>query len=663
MTDQESLKLDIISAYIGSPLTDEQKEFASNFLLDTISFSDPGTGKTHTLTAGLVMLQCYHHVDGRKVDCMSFTNAAVAELAARYQSLCKKLTIVPTIEFNTFHSLSNKIMKASYPRMTITAKGDPKMDIEDMQAYMESEELDNTDINYVRKVIKAINELNSSLTFHPDNVAQRFAFINLHMDLEKFQNLRRKWFTRGIVTNKIVQGDIPLYCLYALMTKPEIGSVWKGKYKVMVVDEFQDLSLLHLRILSVVANTLIVVGDMKQQIYAFNGACPQIVKEYFKLHPNARVCNLTQSFRCSQKIADFATAVIKPNDESIKPFTGHSNESSIEIVKRSNIDWEKISKDIDESRFKYGNSKMQDIMFLYRNNASALPIVEALYKKGIPFRCSRFTKVMDIPVFSTMTKLVNAAWHPTSKDEVKTALLLFDEFKKLSYGEDPGPVQAMEQTHLGIFDINYAYKNIESREILAAMKEAHDAIVRNVSAGSVYMKVFNVYQKYLYKKEIWMIDNPLQFYLGLAAHVCNNKPYPLMYNEEFDKEQQNAKYVAGNVGVRCYTMHTSKGLEADNVYILDCDEGVFPNAKIMDEKFKAGCYYDIAQDIHAERNLLYVAITRAKSNVTISYSGDVVTSLISNPSDNEYTKYDKYLEEQPEYDDATAFFNLFNIGG
>ena len=320
MTNEERVKLDIISAYIGSPLTEEQKEFACDFRKDTISFSDPGTGKTHTLTAGLIMAQQYHKVPGDKINCMSFTNAATSEMAGRYEKLCRKCSVPPTVVFNTFHSLSNRIMRDAYPTMKILAKGNVKQDVEDMVQYLRNVGIEaEDDKKYVRKVINAINTLNSSLTFHPDNLITKHAFVELNMDINVFQSLRRTWFVRGITTNEIVQGDIPLYCLYALMRKPDIIQKWKGKYQIMVVDEFQDLSLLHLRILSYIAKTLIVIGDMKQQIYAFNGACKEIVREYRKLHPDARVCNLTQSFRCGQEIADFATRIIKPNYPDIVP--------------------------------------------------------------------------------------------------------------------------------------------------------------------------------------------------------------------------------------------------------------------------------------------------------------------------------------------------------
>lgn len=665
MTNEERIKLDIISAYIGSPLTEEQKEFASNFTRDTISFSDPGTGKTHTLTAGLIMAQTYHKVPGASINCMSFTNAAVSEMAGRYEALCKKCSIAPTVKFNTFHSLSNAIMRNAYPGMKIVDKGNIAKDIDDLTVYL-SEcgiNIDEENKNFVRKVLRAINDLNSSLTFHPDNVARKYAFVELGISIEQFQELRKKWFLRGIVLNEIVQGDIPLYCLYALMSKPDIIDKWKGKYKIMVVDEFQDLSLLHLQILSYIAETLIVIGDMKQQIYAFNGACPQIVKEYLKLHPNAVTCNLTQSFRCGSEIAKFATDIIKPNDNSIECFTGHDRGSSVNIVHRRDLNWKDIVANIEADQRVHGRANARDVMFLYRNNASAIPIIEELYKKGIPFRCSKFAKIMDIPMFDSMSKLANAAWQPQDVAMVTEALKLFPEFSALPWGAEPAPVTAMKASGKDLFTIMYRYKETSSLELLEAMKNARRMIVENKSAGTVYMKLLNAYKNHIYKREWWKIDNTDEFYFNLVAPICNSKPYPIMYNEELEKSIKNTQSIQANVGIRCYTMHSAKGLEADDVYILDCDEGTFPNSKVMKNKLNAGCSYDVAVDIRSERNLLYVAITRAKYNVTISYSGAEPTKLITDPNFSEYNEYDEiYKLGDTDFNDADEFFKLFKIG-
>ncbi len=667
MTQEESNKLDIISAYIGSQLTDEQKEFASDFTQDTISFSDPGTGKTHTLVAGLIMAQRHHKIPGDKINCMSFTKAATSEVAARYEKLCKACSVTPSVKFNTFHSLTNTILADAYNReMVVNDEYSMiRSDVQALLGYMQSKGLEvaDDDFRYVRNVLSAINTLNASLVFHPENVQNRFEFIQLNMDIDIFQELRVDMFMRGLISKSINVGDIPLYCLYALMKRKEVIQKWRGKYKIMVVDEFQDLSLLHLHILSYIAETLIVIGDMKQQIYEFNGACPHIVAEYKKMHPNARVCNLTKSFRCGQEVADFATNIIKPDIPDIVPFTGHNRGSNVSVVKRNELDWKEIVGNMAAEKRLGGFGNMTNIMFLYRNNASAIPVIEELYKAGIPFRCSKFAKIMDIPIFKTLSKLCNAAWQPENPTFVDAALKCFPEFKNAEFGKPVAPVLAMKSSGKNIFEVNYRYRENSSIEILEAMKQASMAIANKKSAGVTYMKLMPIYDKYLYRMEWWTIDHEKEFYFNLVGNICNTKPYPLMYNEEMEKEMQNNQSIKSQFGVRCYTMHAAKGLEADDVYILDADEGVFPNSKITKKKADVGCYRDIAVSIISERNLLYVAVTRARRNVVISYSGTAVTKLISNPNDPEYTQWAQYYNKDViEYDDADEFYKLFKIG-
>lgn len=668
MTQEERTKLDIISAYMGSPLTDEQMELASNFTRNTISFSDPGTGKTHTLVAGLLMAQRHHQTPGNKINCISFTKAATSELAGRYTSMCKICSISPTVSFNTLHSFCQQILTDAYHGSMRIVDNDTKRDVEDLADYMKAlgipvNKEDIKDIQHIRKVLRAINSLNSALVFHPANVASRYEFVELGMTVEDFQHLRTDMFIRGLISQNIRVGEIPLYCLYALMKRDDVVKRWKGKYAITVVDEFQDLSLLHLQIMSYVSNTLVVVGDMKQQIYEFNGACPHIVAEYMRMRPDARICNLTKSFRCGQEIADFATKVVKPNDTSIMAFTGHTRGSSVNIEHRKNLNWKDLIGELAEQKRIGGFQGMTNTMFLYRNNASAIPIIEELYKQGLPYRCSHFAKVMDIPIFETLSKLVDAAWHPMDRTKVDVALRCFPEFRNTPFHQETAPVQAMKASGKGFFDISYKYREQSSTEIILAMMQAAKAIQQNKSAGNVYMQLMGVYDKHLYKLEWWKVDNPKEFYFNLVAPICNTKTYPLMYNEELEKDMKNNEAIQARFGIRCYTMHSAKGLEADDIFILDCDEGTFPNSKVMKRKLDAGCYKDTAINIRSERNLLYVAITRAKNSVTISYSGNEITRLISEPDGETYTRWDKYYDKDTiEYNDADEFFKLFKIG-
>ena len=670
MTQEERQELSVISAYYGgNSLTEEQMEFASDFTKNTISFSDPGTGKTHTLVAGFIMAQRYHKVPGREIYCMSFTRAATAEVKARYDALTDRFCMSPTVVFGTFHRMSNQILGDAYPGIKVVEdydyRGlDPSNDpLKDMKGIMNVVGISCDDYNYVKKVINAVNNLNSSLTFHPEELTRMYNFVELGISVEQFQEIRKHWFLRALGKQVITQGDIPLFCLYALYSAPEVKAKWCNKYKIMVIDEFQDLSLLHLGILSAVAKTLIVIGDMKQQIYTFNGACPQIVSAYLKMYPDARICNLTKSFRCKQEIADFATDLIRPNDPSVKAFEGMGTGGSVEIIHRRELNWKAIADKIRDSVDKSNIAATKDVMFIYRNNASAIPIMEELYQRKILFRNPKFKRVMDVPIFKDLCALANVAWEPKNKVFVEAALKLFPEFSE-SRDSIKNFLNIMNSTGKDFFQVSEKrkFKQKSSLDIIEAMQQARTKILERKSAGVVLNKLLPVYESYIIAGNWWKLDNSKDFYLNLVAPICNAKEYPIMVYEENEKAEKNKQNIMTEMGVRCYTVHSAKGLEANEVYILDCDEGLFPNSKIKKKKESAGCLYDVACDIRSERNLLYVAVTRAKTRCIISYSTEPCL-LVSSPEDNPYNPYDDiYRDMQVDFDNTDEFCKLFRLG-
>ena len=129
-------------------------------------------------------------------------------------------------------------------------------------------------------------------------------------------------------------------------------------------------------------------------------------------------------------------------------------------------------------------------------------------------------------------------------------------------------------------------------------------------------------------------------------------------NEKLGKVQQANNAL---MGIKCYTMHSAKGLEADDVYILDADEGIIPSKKNLDKLLRAGCDYEAARMVREERNLLYVAITRAKENVVITYYKDL-TQLIKSPENNDYSDLDsEYENVHADYDEVGAFLRIINL--
>jgi hypothetical protein len=195
------------------------------------------------------------------------------------------------------------------------------------------------------------------------------------------------------------------------------------------------------------------------------------------------------------------------------------------------------------------------------------------------------------------------------------------------------------------------------------MLNARKAIEENKNASVVLNQVLEAYTRHIIKGQWWRFDQPAEFYFNLIAPVCAAKTYPLMIGEELDKSQTNEKCIQAGMGIRLYTIHSAKGLEADDIYILDCDEGMFPNTKVEKRKIDAGCFYDVACDIRSERNLLYVACTRAKDSLTITFSSGEPAKLLARPDLNDYIEYDRVYEEaKKDYDDAAEFYKLFRLG-
>lgn len=653
VTNEELFDLKLIEHSIGKPLTDEQRAFASNFNRDIISFSNPGTGKTHTLIAGIIMAQKHHQIPGSRILCMSYTRASMIEIEGRYKELCHKMRQVNVVPFKTFHSFTNEMLKDVFTSMTVISKNEGRVAIEDMQGYFKDLQIPMPcNDRYALNVIRVINELNSAFVFDERNIDKRYSFKQLEMSMEYFNELRKMWFYRGITLDQITQGEIPLYCLYALMNNPEVGEKWRGRYDIVIIDEFQDMSPVNLQILSRVAKNLIVVGDMKQQIYTYNGACPEIVDMFYRIKPDAIQRNLSKSFRCSKAIADFATQIIKPNYDDIEPFKGFEGGPDVQFVDRRNLDWTSIVSGINMH-------SLQDFLILYRNNASTIPLVDALYSRGIPFRCSKFKKVMEIPVLESMCKLVDAAWNPSNEKVVREALALFPEFRRDQYNI---PVlSAMRSSGKSLFDVNYRYVEDSSYNIISAMRAAQRSIQLNETAGKTIMQVRAVYEKYILPAEFWKLGtNTELYYLNMAAPIANVMTYPKMSLREQNKADKEMECSTSNIGLRCYTMHASKGLEAETVYILDCNEGLLPNSSQLERRIKAGCLYDAAVNVRTERNVLYVAATRAKRNLIVSYSDTSLTRLITDPDAMDYRRLDEvYEDEHMLYDDESEFFKLF----
>lgn len=659
ISDDMRISLDMICSATGRGLTEEQKIFASDFTKSTISFSDAGTGKTYATAVGLVHTQTYHKVPGDKICVLSFTKEAAREIRQRYDLMTKYTFSIKEARFSTFHSLCNSILSTAWGRPNIQKGHDWVEDVEYMHKICKRYNLEDVSDTTCRQIISTIDSMNANFIFDKNNLNQMLKFKSLKLDATTFNEMRVDWFVMQATSKKIPQGDIPIHCYYLLKRNKTIINMYNKMFDVLIVDEFQDMSVLYLKILFELSKSIVVIGDMKQQIYAFNGASDSIVKEFLHMYSDARQCSLTRSFRCRNELLDTAMKLEQPNLVGEQEYSGTGNGGIVEIKSSRQFDFNALCNDIMEMQQNRETMEQRDIMFLARNNLSVMSIIEKLYKVGVQFRTNKFKRVMDIPIFEEMCILLDAIEDDTDVTKVGRALRLFKEFR---YRRDDSQIpllSVIRSTGKGWLDINYDYKSNHWVALMRLFRNLKEALIKETPCTNIFNTLLTIYENYIIEGQWWKLEFEKEFYINLVAPIIGRKSYQRMRAEENDKLSINNNNMALYTGVRCYTIHSAKGLEADEVYILDCEKGVIPSEKNMKKYLHAKCYYEAAKVIRNERNLLYVAVTRARNKAVLLYDAEL-SELIKSPLENSYSYLDEiYYNNTDDYYNDETFMALF----
>lgn len=636
--------------------TEEQRDFIKNLDTPGICFASPGTGKTASAVAGLLLTELYKQIPGNKIYALSFTNAATLELSVRHKEACSRLGINQNVNFKTLHSMCTNILRENHELLGMeNLRISSSFSIESLSRIIMSacqERNIEIDPRNIRNIVKAVRTLNSSLTFEKHNVESKMCFIETRLKYEDFTFIRKLLYDYNKLAERIQVDDIMLYTLELLLKHPEVSRKFKDQCRVMLVDEAQDLSLLQLRIISLLTDCPVLIGDIKQQIYAFNGACQEIVGQFYKYFPGAWRKYFSRSFRCKNEIANYATKLILPNHVGGEDFTGTGDGGVVTVG--TGIDYDTICKEISDKFLMNRRNFEKGILFLFRNNASALPVSEAFFKWKCPFRVNNYTPVQSLPVIKDLCDFVNLATNPGILENVACLPKLIPEFRAYESYTDIPIYRIMKQKHIGLFDVNYKFKNeFNGEHVMQLLLEVHDMAVGGALASELFNKLYpTYYQVWLQERERYL-EYDAKYYLRLANPIIQGKTYPALIKNEIEKMKFIDECNARRIGVRCYTFHSAKGLEDDIVYMVDCDQDIIPNASKLDRMVRFNCDLDAAREIRNERSLVYVAATRAKEELHVYYNGEISKLL---EGENPYLKYDMLYENfKIDYRDVEVF--------
>ncbi|GHQ90676.1 DNA helicase [Helicobacter pylori] len=640
-------------------LNPEQLKAAKALKGYNLVIASAGTGKTSTIV-GRILYLLDNGIKPEEILLLTFTNKASNEMIARVAKYSKSSS---KIEAGTFHAVAYRYLKEHYPNLSLKQPKELKKLLESI-VDTKNALTDDDKKPYTSQHLYALYSLYTNALKqedfsawlshkNPEHTPYAAFYENI---LDEFENTKKKH-------NYIDYNDLLLLFKQAMLERP-------SPYKEVLCDEFQDTNPLQESILDAInPPSLFCVGDYDQSIYAFNGADISIISNFTQKYKNARVFTLTKNYRSSKEILDLANQVIQRNEriypknlEVVK--SGHFNKPALLNYNDNIVQCQDIAKRIVMRK------NFKEVAVIFRNNASADQLEAALRSHNVPskrkgsasfFESKEVALALDICALIFNPKDIMAAIHVlshisdigsnTAKDIHEALMLLGNGDLKLALIQPDKEAKIYtkkkEITSMGLFEEIFALENSSRfNSVIDKAFHSHPVLMHpKISPNGAKMlgDFFILYTKAPTHSPSALIKHILEsaffqtFKTRLLKERSKNKDGSYnefkklqaqkRFNEKMDllsslaKNYQNlGRFLNGTLigsseatqgeGVNLLSVHASKGLEFKDVYIIDLMEGRFPNHKLM----------NTGGGIEEERRLFYVAITRAKENLWLSYA-------------------------------------------
>ncbi|WP_154479876.1 ATP-dependent helicase [Helicobacter pylori] len=639
-------------------LNPEQLKAAKALKGYNLVIASAGTGKTSTIV-GRILYLLDNGIKPEEILLLTFTNKASNEMIARVAKYSK---LSSKIEAGTFHAVAYRYLKEHYPNLSLKQPKELKKLLESIVDTKNA--IDDDKKPYTSQHLYALYSLYTNAlkqedfsawlsSKNPEHTPYAAFYENI---LDEFENTKKKH-------NYIDYNDLLLLFKQAMLERP-------SPYKEVLCDEFQDTNPLQESILDAInPPSLFCVGDYDQSIYAFNGADISIISNFTQKYKNAQVFTLTKNYRSSKEILDLANQVIQRNEriypknlEVVK--SGHFNKPALLNYNDNIAQCQDIAKRIVMRK------NFKEVAVIFRNNASADQLEAALRSHNVPskrkgsasfFESKEVALALDICALIFNPKDIMAAIHVlshisdigsnTAKDIHEALMLLGNGNLKLALIQPDKEAKIYtkkkEITSMGLFEEIFALENSSRfNGVIDKAFHSHPVLMHpkiSLNGAKMLSDFFTLYTKAPTHSPSALIKHILEsvffqtFKTRLLKERSKNKDGSYnefkklqaqkRFNEKMDllsslaKNYQNlGRFLNGTLigsseatqgeGVNLLSVHASKGLEFKDVYIIDLMEGRFPNHKLM----------NTGGGIEEERRLFYVAITRAKENLWLSYA-------------------------------------------
>ena len=576
-----------------------------------------GSGKTRLLTYRIAYLITECNVPAHKILAITFTNKAANEMKERIEKIAPDGELVTV---STFHSFCARMLRAyasfipNYKEnFTIYSDNDTSKLMKDI--FKEMNISDENIKDEFKHNISVIKNDNMSI----EEYVKIFKYDSTIIEFERFY----RTYQNELIKNNAMDFDDLLINFYNLIsTNQEVLDSIQNKYTYFSVDEFQDTNKIQYDIVKLLASktrNVLIVGDEDQSIYGWRGANIDNIFNFTKDFPDAKIFKLEQNYRSTKKILDRANLIIKNNRNRLEKKLYTENEEGTDVFYYQAMSESDEADFVIRSIIRMHESGVpyHEMAILMRLNALSRTFEEKLLNYSIPHIMYNGFKFFERAEIKSVLAYLTAIVNPS--DDISFARII--NFPKRGIGET-SIEKLLEISAKNKMPLKEVVMNYENEILPTALKDKLKdlkALFLDLQENIDKLGMYEFFTYMLEKTNVlksFDLDNEQDYerYLNIGSLVNSVREY-----EEANQDATIIDYLQSvtlssamdnddGKGVVIATVHGAKGLEFDTVYIVGCEEKIFPISR------------DDNDDIEEERRLMYVAITRAKKNLVITSS-------------------------------------------
>ncbi len=600
-------------------LNNEQRSAVLNTEGPTLVVAGAGSGKTKVLTSRLAHILNEKKAWPNQILCVTFTNKAAKEMRDRVlKNLDGKLNSLSWL--GTFHAISVKFLRRHAGAVGLKSNF-TILDTEDQKKLIRNiSKAENIDAKKISpQFILALIDQWKNKGLLPDEVktSRKNIFENQILKVYKiYQNKIRD-------LNSCDFGDLIMYCVKLFEKNPDIRKIYSNNFKYILVDEYQDTNFIQNKWLNLIVNddkNICCVGDDDQSIYSWRGAEIKNFLSFDKVYPDCKIFRLEQNYRSTKNILNAASFLISHNKDRLgKKLWTESHQGNLVKLNcyKNGKDEARSVGNIIEENVKENNS-LNDIAILVRAIYQTREFEERFLKIGINYRIIggiKFYERAEVKDAVCYLRIVSQKFDDLAFERMLNTPKrgLGDVTLKQLHEYSSKNKICLEDSARKLLEINHFKPKVKllMKQILDLIdkwrsdlkKNKHYDLLKIILDESGYSamlknkKDIDNEDRIENLKELLRAMNDYDNLQGFLEHVA----LATSIDQDWDDERINIM-----------TMHASKGLEFDTVFLPGWEEGLFPHQKSLEEKG------DFA--LEEERRLAYVGVTRAKKNAFISFA-------------------------------------------